>query len=62
MPNSTAYTLPGTQIRCCVFESSDSACRQVAQVIANLIRQRAASGQKAVLGLATGSPPLGVYR
>jgi len=62
MPNSTAYTLPGTQIRCCVFESSDDACRQVAQMVANLIRQRGSSGQKAVLGLATGSTPLGVYR
>jgi len=31
-------------------------------MIANLIRQHAASGQKAVLGLATGSTPLGVYR
>ena len=62
MPNPIARTVPGTQIPCRVFESSDDACRHVAQMIANLIRQRRASGQKAVLGLATGSTPLGVYR
>jgi glucosamine-6-phosphate deaminase len=62
MSNSTAHTVPGTHSRCYVFESSDDACRHVARMIADLIRQRAASGQKAVLGLATGSTPLGVYR
>jgi len=60
MPSPIVRTVPGTQIPCCVFESSDDACRHVAQMIANLIRQRGASGQKAVLGLATGSTPLGV--
>jgi glucosamine-6-phosphate deaminase len=34
----------------------------VAQTIAGLIEQRGSAGQKAVLGLATGSTPLGVYR
>jgi glucosamine-6-phosphate deaminase len=34
----------------------------VAQIIAGIIRERGAFGQKAVLGLPTGSTPLGVYR
>ncbi|UCC26386.1 MAG: glucosamine-6-phosphate deaminase [Gemmatimonadales bacterium] len=36
--------------------------RDVAARIARLVLDRAASGQKAVLGLATGSTPLGIYR
>ncbi len=36
--------------------------RAVAQRIANLIRERAAQGGRAVLGLATGATPIGVYR
>jgi len=34
----------------------------VAEHIANLIRTRQASGEQAVLGLATGSTPVGIYR
>jgi glucosamine-6-phosphate deaminase len=34
----------------------------VAGIIAQVIRERAAQGQKAVLGLPTGSTPVGVYR
>jgi glucosamine-6-phosphate deaminase len=62
MHNSTAHTVPGTHIQCCVFESSDRACRHAARMIANLVRQRGDSRRKAVLGLATGSTVLGVYR
>lgn len=45
-----------------VFSDSHDAARFVAVVIANLIREKNAAGQKAVLGLATGSTPIGVYR
>lgn len=61
MLNSIAPAVPGTQIRCHVFDSSEGACRHVARMIANLIRQRSSSGKKVVLGLATGSTTLGVY-
>ncbi len=44
-----------------VFEASGEANRAVAQEIAGLIRQRAAEGKPCVLGLATGSTPVGVY-
>ncbi|HEY5313008.1 MAG TPA: glucosamine-6-phosphate deaminase [Pirellulales bacterium] len=57
-----AYEVPGTQLPCYVFESSHELSRHVAQTIAGIIRERNAFGQKAVLGLPTGSTPLGVYR
>lgn len=44
-----------------VFGSSVTASAAVAAEIARLIRERAAAGRKAVLGLATGSTPQGVY-
>jgi glucosamine-6-phosphate deaminase len=44
-----------------VHTSSHSASHAVAHEIATLIRERAAQGKKAVLGLATGSTPQAVY-
>jgi glucosamine-6-phosphate deaminase len=44
-----------------VFDSSDAASIAVARAMAELIRKKAAAGEHAVLGLATGSTPQGVY-
>ena len=44
-----------------VYASSAQASRSVAREIADLIRAKAARGEKAVLGLATGSTPTAVY-
>src|ERR1700690_3106878 len=44
-----------------VFPSSAEASRSVAREIAALIRERQAAKRTAVLGLATGSTPLGLY-
>jgi glucosamine-6-phosphate deaminase len=44
-----------------VYPSSTLASNAVAQEIAELIKAKAARGEKAVLGLATGSTPTGVY-
>jgi glucosamine-6-phosphate deaminase len=44
-----------------VFASSAAASKAVAQDIAEVIRTRAEQGKQAVLGLATGSTPQGVY-
>jgi glucosamine-6-phosphate deaminase len=44
-----------------VFSSSSAASKAVAAEIAELIRARAQVGKKAVLGLATGSTPQGIY-
>ncbi|MEL7483184.1 MAG: 6-phosphogluconolactonase, partial [Planctomycetota bacterium] len=44
-----------------VYPSSSQASRAVAAEIADLIRDKAAKGENAVLGLATGSTPQAVY-
>ena len=45
-----------------VMPDHDSIAREVAGRIAALVRERARQGRDAVLGLATGSTPVGVYR
>ena len=45
-----------------IFERPDTLALAVAHRIAALIRLRAAEGRPCVLGLATGSTPVGVYR
>jgi len=44
-----------------IFERASDVSQYVARQIADLIEQRAAAGQKCVLGLATGSSPTTVY-
>ena len=50
------------RIHTVVVHDHDDIARLVAQRIAALISERNASGEPAVLGLATGSTPIGVYR
>ncbi|MFP4228969.1 MAG: glucosamine-6-phosphate deaminase [Salinivenus sp.] len=45
-----------------IFEAPDEMSKQVARRIANLIEERQAVGQSLVLGLPTGSTPIGVYQ
>lgn len=45
-----------------VVDNYDDIARLIAEAIANLIRERQKEGRNAVLGLATGSTPIGVYR
>ncbi len=45
-----------------VFPDNQAAVRHVADAIEQLVRERAAAGQPAVLGLATGSTPVPLYR
>jgi len=52
---------PAERIPVSVFGSSATASAAVAAEIAALIRERARQGRHAVLGLATGSTPQGVY-
>jgi glucosamine-6-phosphate deaminase len=51
-----------TRVPTCWFRTSDDAGRYVARAVADLIRERNAAGRMTVLGLATGSTPIGVYR
>ncbi|MGQ0713346.1 MAG: glucosamine-6-phosphate deaminase [Gemmatimonadaceae bacterium] len=50
------------RIRTVVVEEHDDIARLVASRIETLIREKQAGGEQAVLGLATGSTPIGVYR
>ena len=59
---SAARRVPGAHIPCYVFESDQELARNVAQTVAGVIRERNAFGQRAVLGLPTGSTPVGIYR
>jgi glucosamine-6-phosphate deaminase len=58
----TARPIPATRIACYGFESNEEASRHVARMIADTVRERNAFGRQAVLALATGSTPMGVYR
>jgi len=49
------------RIECQVYRSSAGASVRVAKQISDLVRERQKEGRSAVLGLATGSTPLGVY-
>src|SRR5438132_820349 len=54
--------VPNTRIPTLVFSTSAQASRHVAGMIESLIRQKNSAGQPTVLGLPTGSTPVGVYR
>lgn len=56
------HYLPHTRVPTLVFPSSSAASRHVAKEIDKLVRARNAAGKATVLGLATGSTPVGLYR
>ncbi len=57
-----ARPVRGTLIPCFVFDSDRDLGRYVAHILAGIIRERNSCGQTAVLGLPTGSTPVGIYR
>src|SRR6187551_3245334 len=57
-----AVTNDDERIRTVVVEEHNDIARLVATRIATLINERNATGEQTVLGLATGSTPIGVYR
>ncbi len=59
---SPAHLISSTQVPCYAFRSNTDVARHVAGMIANTVRERNSFGQQAVLGLATGSTPVSVYR
>jgi glucosamine-6-phosphate deaminase len=58
----TSHYVPNTKIPTLVFPNSAHASRHVALMIESLIRQNNSAERPTVLGLATGSTPLGLYR
>ena len=61
-PGLSSRLRDGERLAVTEFQHADDASLAVAHEIARLIRERSAVHQKCVLGLATGSTPLGVYR
>lgn len=59
---SSLHYLPHTRIKTVKFPGAGAASRYVASEIDKLIRARNAAGKATVLGLATGSTPVGLYR
>lgn len=60
---SVLHAAPANErIRTVIVEDHEQIARLVANRIATLIRERNAAGERTVLGLATGSTPIGVYR
>src|SRR5437016_12493730 len=60
----TSHYMPHTHthIPTLVFPTNTQASRHVALMIESLIRQNNSAGRATVLGLATGSTPIGLYR
>src|SRR5438552_2339259 len=54
--------LRGTRVPTLLFRTSSDAARHVALMIESLIRQNNSAGRPTVLGLPTGSTPVGLYR
>lgn len=61
-PEETSRYLRGTRVPTLLFVNSTEASRHVALMIESLIRQNNSAGRSTVLGLATGSTPIGLYR
>src|SRR5258706_10716628 len=56
------HYIPFTKIPTLVFPTSAQASRHVALMIEGLVRQNNSASRPTVLGLATGSTPVGLYR
>jgi glucosamine-6-phosphate deaminase len=61
-PNARVRPITGTHLPAFVFHTGKELARYASQMVARLIRERSDLGQTTVLGLSTGSTPLGAYR
>ena len=57
-----SHYVPNTRIPTLVFETSGEASRHAALIIERVVREHNSAGRQTVLGLATGSTPVGLYR
>ena len=55
--SAAALRVPSANPPCYVFETADQLARHVAQLVAGVIRERNALGQRAVLGLRVAGHP-----
>ncbi|HEX3151630.1 MAG TPA: glucosamine-6-phosphate deaminase [Gemmataceae bacterium] len=54
--------VPNARLRTLVFKTSSEASRHAALIVERLVRENNSAGRPTVLGLATGSTPVGLYR
>ena len=54
--------VPNARLRTLVFKTSNEASRHAALIVERLVRENNSAGRPTVLGLATGSTPVGLYR
>ncbi len=57
-----SHYIPNTRIPTLVFATSNEAARHAALIVERVIREHNSAGRTTVLGLATGSTPVGLYR
>ena len=60
--SSKAHPVPGTNLPAFCFDTVQELSHYAAHIVAGLIRERAALGQKTVIGLPAGSTPLTTFR
>jgi glucosamine-6-phosphate deaminase len=58
----SSHYVPHTKVPALVFPTSGQAARHLALMIESLVRQNNSAGKPTVLGLPTGSTPVGLYR
>lgn len=61
-PTQSGPLVRHTKVPTLVFENARDVDKHVVLVVESLIRERSSAGQPTVLGLPTGSTPIGVYR
>ena len=57
-----SHYVPNARLRTLVFKTSGEASRHAASIVERLVRENSSAGRPTVLGLATGSTPVGLYR
>ena len=58
----SSHYVPNARLRTLVFKTSGEASRHAALIVERLVRENNSAGRPTVLGLATGSTPVGLYR
>lgn len=58
----SSHYVPNARLRTLVFKTSGEASRHAALILERLVRENNSAGRPTVLGLATGSTPVGLYR
>jgi glucosamine-6-phosphate deaminase len=58
----SSHYVPNARLRTLVFKTARDASRHAALIVERLVRENNSAGRPTVLGLATGSTPVGLYR